>query len=119
MAPKKKTPAPQHTPPAAPIVDFLVKFDEHAITDLDQISDQATVAAIIRRAQELKQEPMKQGKALADALKGYRSVRAAGQRYRIVYRVFEQAGDVVIVVVGIRMDGNKKDAYEVAEKRLS
>ncbi|WP_407543724.1 type II toxin-antitoxin system RelE/ParE family toxin (plasmid) [Deinococcus radiomollis] len=98
--------------------DFEVKFEEAAEQDLAVISDQSTVEAIIRRTLELKQEPMKQGKALKGVLKDYRSVRAAGQRYRIVYQVAVEAGRVVIAVIGIRKAKDKKDVYAVAEKRL-
>jgi mRNA interferase RelE/StbE len=98
--------------------DFEVKFEDAADQDLAAISDQGTVEAIIRRAFELKQEPMKQGKPLKGGLKDYRSVRAAGQRYRIVYQVAVEAGRVVIAVIGIRKAKDKKDVYAMAAKRL-
>jgi mRNA interferase RelE/StbE len=110
---------PASTTEAKTPAEYQVKFAPDAAGDLDQISDQRTVGKILKRAGELKSDPMRQGKALTDELKGYRSVRAAGQRYRIVYRVFEIDGEVVIVVVGIRKAGDKTDAYAVAEKRLS
>lgn len=115
MAKPKKPPRQEVQPQ---VVEYQVSFDENAISDLSSISDQATVKVILQRSSELKTEPLKQGKALTGDLKGYRSVRAAGQRYRIVYRVFELEGSVVIVVIGIRRDGHKSDAYKVAQKRL-
>lgn len=99
--------------------EYSVKFTEDAARDIDQLSDQRTVGKVLKRAGELKTDPMLQGKPLTDELQGYRSVRAAGQRYRIVYRVFEQDGEVVIVVVGIRKEGDKTDAYAIAGKRLT
>ena len=45
---------------------------------------QKTIAASIDR---LTKEPEKQGKPLLGELLGYRSLRAVGQRYRILYRV--------------------------------
>lgn len=98
---------------------FQVIFNEEADSDVGEISDMTTRAAVLKRAYALATEPTQQGKALRDDLKGVRSVRAAGQRYRVLYRVFEQAGRVVIVVVGIRQEGSKKDVYKVASKRLS
>ncbi|MEF2278774.1 type II toxin-antitoxin system RelE/ParE family toxin [Deinococcus sp. YIM 134068] len=94
-------------------------FTEEADADLMAISDEGTRGVIVRRAAELRGEPLKLGKPLTGRLKNYLSVRAAGQRYRIVYRVAEQAGQVIVVVIGIRKAGDKRDAYAVAEKRLT
>lgn len=46
-------------------------------------------------------------------------MRAAGQRYRIIYRVQAEAGAVTVLVVGIRKAGDKRDAYQLARRRLS
>ena len=63
-------------------------------------------------------EPDKRGKAPKGSLADYRVVRAAGQRYRVVYQV-ALLEEVVTVVVGIRKEGDKCDAYRVASKRLA
>jgi mRNA interferase RelE/StbE len=113
--PPKKTP----TPAAVPVpTTYVVKLSPDAVQDLGAISDQNTVRSIIKKAGGLSVEPHKQGKPLKGVLTNYRSVRAAGQRYRIVYQVAAQDGQVVIVVIGIRKDGDKVDAYAVASKRL-
>lgn len=64
----------------------------------------------------LEYEPETQGKALQDELTGYRSLRAVGQRYRIIYKVDEEAVIVCVVTLGIRKDGDKKDVYALAKK---
>lgn len=97
---------------------FQVSFSEEADGDLAAISDAATREVIIRRALELDHEPLSQGKPLQGDLKTYRSIRAAGQRYRVIYQVAVSAGAVTVVVVGIRCEGNNKDVYKVASKRL-
>ena len=61
---------------------------------------------------------VKLGKPLIGDLKNFRSLRAAGQRYRIVYQVAVQAGLVIVVVIGIRKEGDKRDVYAIAGKRL-
>ena len=66
----------------------------------------------------LKSEPEKQGKPLVDKLQGYFRVRAVGQRYRIVYRVVEDRVMVLVVGVGRRKDGDKRDVYRVMERLL-
>ena len=64
---------------------------------------------ILTRIEKLKDEPEKQGKALSEELSGYRSIRAVGQRYRIIYRVDQDR--VVVVIVGRRNEGDKRDVY--------
>jgi mRNA interferase RelE/StbE len=64
----------------------------------------------------LEYEPGKQGKPLSGELKGYRSVRAAGQRYRILYRLEAEQVVVVVAALGIRREGDKDDIYEIAKK---
>jgi len=66
----------------------------------------------------LRQEPEKQGKALLGELAGYRSVRAVGQRYRIIYKVEKSRVIVIVVAVGLRKEGAKKDIYALARKLL-
>jgi mRNA interferase RelE/StbE len=67
---------------------------------------------------KLKVESEKQGKALVDNLSGFRSVRAVGQRYRIVYKVEPAQVLVLVVGVGRRKDGDKKDIYTLLQKLL-
>lgn len=122
MTPKKKlTVAPSSSSregaQAEAVPGFQVSLTDEADHDLAQISDAATREAIVRRALELGREPLKLGKPLTGKLQNFRSLRAAGQRYRIVYQVAVQAGRVV-VVIGIRKAGDKRDVYAVAAKRL-
>ncbi len=85
---------------------------------LAAIRDTRIRQSINKRISRLEYDPEKQGKPLSDELAGYRSIRSIGQRYRIIYKV--EAGRVVVVVValGIRKEGDKKDVYELA-KRLA
>jgi mRNA interferase RelE/StbE len=53
-----------------------------------------------------------------DNLSGFRSVRAVGQRYRIVYKTEQEQVLVLVVGIGRRKDGDKKDIYVVLEKLL-
>jgi mRNA interferase RelE/StbE len=83
---------------------------------LKLISDRRLQAALRTRLKRLQNEPEKQGKPLTDELAGYRSIRAAGQRYRIIYKIEEERVLVLVVMVGIRKEGDKKDAYAQAIK---
>jgi mRNA interferase RelE/StbE len=64
----------------------------------------------------LESDPELRGKPLDDDLAGYRSVRAVGQRYRIIYRVERTIVTVVVVAAGIRKAGSGEDIYRIAAK---
>src|SRR5713101_1269345 len=69
---------------------------------LEVVSDQRIREKIFERAKKLINEPEKQGKALLGELAGLRSLRAVGQRYRVLYRVERNRVIVLIVAVGKR-----------------
>jgi len=64
----------------------------------------------------LADDPERQGKALLGELAGFRSIRAVGQRNRIIYQIRGNEIVVVIVAVGIRRDGARDDIYNLAKK---
>ncbi len=90
-----------------------------ARSQLDALTDQRIVSKIGPVINRLEVEPEKQGKPLTDDLARYRSIRAVGQRYRIIYRVYEDRVAVVIVGVGIRKAGHRSAVYEIAKKLLA
>jgi mRNA interferase RelE/StbE len=73
----------------------------------------------LTRIEKLKDEPDKQGKALSEELSGYRSIRAVGQRYRIIYRLEQNQVVVVIVGVGRRKEEDTRDVYAVTQDLIS
>src|SRR5713226_7623590 len=85
---------------------------------LAAIRDQRIQQSINERMKGLTYEPEKQGKPLGDELAEYRSLRAVGQRYRIIYRVEQSTVKVLVVFAGIRKEGSKVDVYAVAKKLL-
>ncbi len=82
------------------------------------IPDRRIRQKLYERAMSLSQEPEKQGKPLTDELSGFRSIRAVGQRYRIVYRVHREEGIVEVAFLGIRKTGSKQDVYALALKLI-
>lgn len=124
MTPKKSRSGPAATPgtdsPPDITPSFQVSLTEEAEQDLAQISDTVTQRAILRRTLELRRDPLHLGKPLTGPLKHFRSLRAAGQRSRIIYQVALNAETraVVVVVIGIRKHGDRRDADAVASKRL-
>ena len=85
---------------------------------LKAISDRRIQEQIRDRIDGLARDPEKQGKALVGELAGYRSLRTASQRYRIIYRIKNNNLIVVVVAVAIRKEGSRKDIYALARKLL-
>jgi len=86
---------------------------------LEAIQDRRIREKLYSRAAALSEEPKQQGKPLTEELAGDRSLRAVGQRYRIIYRIEEGIVLVLVVALGIRKEGSKKDVYVLARKLLS
>ncbi|GAC1349353.1 MAG: hypothetical protein NVSMB27_21690 [Ktedonobacteraceae bacterium] len=93
---------------------WAVDITQGAQKQMATIYDRRVQDGIRKRINQLEYEPEKQGKPLKDELTGYRSVRAVGQRYRILYKVETEKVIVLVVALGIRKDGDKKDVYEQA-----
>lgn len=85
---------------------------------LEAIQDRRVREKIRDRIDGLAEEPEKQGKPLTGELTGYRSLRAVGQRYRIIYRIEEGKVLVLVMALGIRKEGSGKDIYVLARKLL-
>ena len=97
---------------------WVVTLTREARVQLLAISDRRVQESIRQRINRLEYEPDQQGKPMRDELIGFRSIRAVGQRYRIIYKVDGETVTVLVVALGIRKEGDKKDVYELA-KRLA
>ncbi len=87
-----------------------------ALKLLSDISDRQIREKIGNVIDRLEEDPEKQGKSLLGELSGFRSMRAVGQRYRIIYQIRNNEVVVTIVAVGIRRDGAKDDIYTLTKK---
>lgn len=95
---------------------FRIRITQVALNMLQSITDRRIREQIRSRIDGLAQEPEKQGKSLTGSLSGYRSLRAVGQRYRIIYRVDHDQVVVLVVAVGLRRAGSRQDIYALAQK---
>lgn len=95
---------------------YQIALTPTALKMLQEIHDRRTRDAIASRINQLAEEPEKRGQALIGPLMGYRSLRAAGQRFRIIYRVQQERVIVYVVAVGIRREGDKSDIYALAQR---
>lgn len=75
-----------------------IEFTPKAVEMLEAVQDRRERELLLERIEALATDPELQGKALLGELRGHRSVRAVGQRYRIVYRVLR--GEVLVLVGG-------------------
>ena len=99
-------------------MSYRIVIQPTALRVLRKVSDRRIQEKIRDRIEALKKEPEKQGKPLLGELAGYRSVRAVGQRYRIIYHVERQKVIVSVVALGIRKEGAREDVYALARKLL-
>jgi len=90
---------------------YRVVIQPTAFKLLKEISDRRIRKKISDRIDKLKESPEIQGKPLLGELDGYYSVRAVGQRYRIIYAIEQAQVTVMIVALGIRKDGSKQDVF--------
>ena len=94
---------------------FQIEITPTALEALETVTDRRTRSAIVRRIDALVEEPEKLGKPLRGWLTGFMSTRAAGQRYRVVYRVENDRKQVLVYMIGIRKEGSRRDVYALAE----
>ena len=93
---------------------YRVLLTSTASEMLAKISDRRVRSQIIKRIEALSEEPERQGKPLGNELAGYRSIRVAGQRYRVIYQVDRGEVRVLVIAIGIRRDGSRVDVYRLA-----
>ena len=99
-------------------MEYRIELTPLALEMIEAIQDKREQQGIIERLQKLKLEPLQQGKPLTGDLKGFYSIRAVGQRFRIVYQVKAEQILVLVVGVGRRKEGDKKDIYTLLKKLL-
>ena len=99
-------------------VTYRIVLTPTALRLLARIQDRRIQSTIRDRIDGLAHDPEQQGKPLGAELAGLRSIRVAGQRYRILYCVERRQVLVIVVAVGLRKEGDKKDVYALAKKLL-
>ena len=83
---------------------------------LSRLGDRRIQQELFDVSKRLELEPEKQGKPLREGLMGFRSLRAVGQRYRVLYAVEAASGIVNVVAAGLRRAGAHDDVYALAQK---
>ncbi len=99
-------------------MSYRIEVTPSALAMLKAVQDRRIQEKLRDSIDRLIEEPEKQGKALTGELIRYRSLRAVGQRYRILYHVHAGTSTVEILAVGIRKEGSKQDIYTLAKRLL-
>jgi mRNA interferase RelE/StbE len=97
---------------------YRVRWTETAVELLERISDRRIRRMLYERAGQLDHDPEKQGKPLLGELSGFRSLKVAGRRYRIICHIEADEVVVSVVAVGLRKDGDRHGVYALAQKLL-
>ena len=97
---------------------YRVRLTPTAQGMLSAIKDRRVREAIRDRVDRLAHDSEKQRRPLLGELKGLRSLRTVGQRYRIIFRVHDRKVEVIVVAIGIRKEGDREDIYRLAQRLL-
>lgn len=96
--------------------EWTVRVTATCASMLREISDDRIRRKLVETIGELRSDPGLKGKALLGELAGFRSIRAVGQRYRILYQVERHDVVVYVVAAGIRKEGDRSDIYRLAQR---
>jgi mRNA interferase RelE/StbE len=97
---------------------YVIRWSGQARDMLITILDRRVRQSIFEEVKTLENEPEKQGKPLIGELMGFRSLSAAGKRYRVIYQTEKEKFIVWILALGIRKEGSKRDIYTLAKKLI-
>lgn len=97
---------------------YQIELTPTARDALAAVTDKRVQRNIYNRLLRLENDPDKQGESLVDNLEGYRSVRAANERFRIIYRIKAKERVVSVAFVGLRREGSKSDVYVLFSKLI-
>ena len=95
---------------------YSIEITSNATETLNRIRDRRIRRLLAARTDNLALDPEKQGSPLGGLMTDYRSCRAVGQRYRIVYRIDNDKTVAIVGVIGIRKAGGPDDVYAKTEK---
>ena len=97
---------------------YRIVLTPTALKLLETIPDRRIQEKIRDRIDGLAHDPERQGKPLKGELARLRSLRAAGQRYRVLYWVDRGRVFVIVAAVGLQKEGDRNDIYRLAQKLI-
>lgn len=97
---------------------YEVLWTATALEMLERIGDRRVQQLLYDTSKRLESDPDKQGKPLRECLLSFRSLRAIGQRHRLIFSVSSSSSRVFVVAVGLRRAGARDDIYVLAERLI-
>jgi len=97
---------------------YKIEIAPTGYRSLEALKNKKTLREVAKVIDELAQAPDAQGKALLGPLEGVRSVRAARERFRVLYRVDARKRVVSVLLIGERAPGQDADVYALAQTLL-
>jgi mRNA interferase RelE/StbE len=95
---------------------YRVMLTPGTLEMLRAVADARERGLLAKAIDSLAHDPISRGKPLTGELAGCRSLRAVGQRFRIIYRVDEEVVTVLVLAVGRRHERSHADIYSLARR---
>jgi mRNA interferase RelE/StbE len=97
-------------------VSWRVLVTPAALNMIKRIIDRRVRRQVSEAISCLSENPEIKGKSLMGEMAGYRAMRAVGKKYRVIYRIEKEKVVVIVIAVGRRKEGDRKDIYELAKR---
>ena len=97
---------------------WKILFTPEAKKSLKALKSKDVQREVVERLKELSKDPeiQKRRKMLRGELSGLYSIRVGGRRYRIVYKLDGEKLVIIVIHVGKRESGAKKEIYQLTKK---
>lgn len=95
-----------------------IVITQEAEKNLTALRNPVILEQVTNRIDVLKNNP-ETGKPLRGILAGYRSLSAARNRYRIIYRYIKEESLVVIIAIGLRKGKDFADVYKALQRSIT
>jgi len=98
---------------------FRIEVSPTGYQSLKAIKGRKLLRELAKTIDGLTQSPDRKGKLLRAPLDGVYSLRAARDRFRVLYRVDPRQQLVSVLLVAARAPGTEEDVYALAKKLLA
>ncbi len=98
---------------------YRIEVSPTGYQSLKAIKGRKLLREIAKTIDGLTQNPDRKGKLLKAPLDGVYSLRAARDRFRVLYRVDPRQKLVSVLLVAARAPGTEEDVYALAKKLLA
>lgn len=98
---------------------YRIEVAPTGVRSLKAIKERKLQRELTKTIDGLTQSPDKKGKPLRAPLEGVYSLRAARDRFRVLYRVDPRQKLVSVLLVAARAPGTEEDVYALARRLLA